>query len=333
MRHNAFLKAKKRNSKKNVKAKKNLNANIQYSHLHLRTFCLQRGGINITPHKPCNQYHFFQGIGTSLGILANILVSMNDEDFHSFRTNPDIHFQRILGDERHRLLSAALAAKMAVISCQNTSLYVLTNVTAQGTCLLSYSFSLDCPDSQRKSFLQQAREAFAIGLLTKAEDQLVTSQQELPTFIKAAFSITVTHRWLGDSHEAVSKARQACQEALALFYQYCRANDEDKDGLCAGIMHRVAEVKLLLGVVPFPNSDKGSFIPDRYRDVNDSSVSFTLEDFSKILLRFQKYHASVSEAAASVVETSEKTHRLCLADLGTTIEASRPEGSAEAAIR
>ncbi|XP_020567511.2 alpha-protein kinase 1 isoform X3 [Oryzias latipes] len=272
-----------------------------------------------------------KGIGTSLGILANILVSMNDEDFHSFRTNPDIHFQRILGDERHRLLSAALAAKMAVISSQYTSLYVLTNVTAQGTCLLSYSFSLDCPDSQRKSFLQQAREAFAIGLLTKAEDQLVTSQQELHTFIKAAFSITVTHRWLGGSHEAVPKASQACQEALALFYQYCRANDEDKDGLCAGIMHRVAEVKLLLGVVPFPNSDKGSFIPDRYRDVNDSSVSFTLEDFSKILLRFQKYHASVSEAAASVVETSEKTHRLCLADLGTTIEASRPEGSAEAA--
>uniref|UniRef100_A0AAQ4R9J5 Alpha kinase 1 n=1 Tax=Gasterosteus aculeatus aculeatus TaxID=481459 RepID=A0AAQ4R9J5_GASAC len=31
-----------------------------------------------------------KGIGTSLGILANILVSMNDEDFHAFRTNPQI---------------------------------------------------------------------------------------------------------------------------------------------------------------------------------------------------------------------------------------------------
>lgn len=33
---------------------------------------------------------FQQGIGTSLGILANILVSMNDEDFSAFRTRPDI---------------------------------------------------------------------------------------------------------------------------------------------------------------------------------------------------------------------------------------------------
>lgn len=33
---------------------------------------------------------FPQGIGTSLGILANILVSMNDEDFNAFRANPDI---------------------------------------------------------------------------------------------------------------------------------------------------------------------------------------------------------------------------------------------------
>lgn len=33
---------------------------------------------------------FRQGIGTSLGILANILVSMNDEDFNAFRARPDI---------------------------------------------------------------------------------------------------------------------------------------------------------------------------------------------------------------------------------------------------
>lgn len=26
----------------------------------------------------------------SLGILANLLVSMNDEDYHAFRTNPDV---------------------------------------------------------------------------------------------------------------------------------------------------------------------------------------------------------------------------------------------------
>lgn len=30
-----------------------------------------------------------KGIGTSLGLLANVLVSMSDEDFRIFRTNPD----------------------------------------------------------------------------------------------------------------------------------------------------------------------------------------------------------------------------------------------------
>lgn len=68
-----------------------------------------------------------KGIGTSLGLLANILVSMNDDDFHAFKTNPDIDLS-LLGDGSHRLLSAAQAAKMAVVYSQYTSLYVLTNV-------------------------------------------------------------------------------------------------------------------------------------------------------------------------------------------------------------
>lgn len=82
---------------------------------------------------------------------------MNNEDFHAFRTNPDIDFvspphnlhslvvfskknllhylfcpffQTLLGDGNHRLLSAAQAAKMAVVYTQYTSLYVLTNVVS-----------------------------------------------------------------------------------------------------------------------------------------------------------------------------------------------------------
>lgn len=35
-----------------------------------------------------------QGIGTSLGILANILVSMDDKDFDRFRTNEDTYMVR-----------------------------------------------------------------------------------------------------------------------------------------------------------------------------------------------------------------------------------------------
>uniref|UniRef100_A0A669DL39 Alpha kinase 1 n=1 Tax=Oreochromis niloticus TaxID=8128 RepID=A0A669DL39_ORENI len=204
-------------------------------------------------------------------------------------------FQTLLGDGNHRLLSAAQAAKMAVVYSQYTSLYVLTNVTTQGTCLLSYSFSVECPDSQRQSFLQQAQEAFTIGLLTRAEGDLVTSKQELHTFLKAAYSLTVTHKWLGTPLEVVAQAVQACQNALSSFYSYCHAGTQDKDSLCTEIMHLVTQVKLLLRVEPFLNSDKGSFIPDSYRNVKDTSVNFTLAGFAKIMRRFQKYHKSLCE--------------------------------------
>ncbi|XP_041841360.1 alpha-protein kinase 1 [Melanotaenia boesemani] len=271
-----------------------------------------------------------KGIGTSLGILANILVSMNDEDFHAFRTNSDIDFPSLLGDGSHRLLSAAQAAKMAVIYSQYTSLYVLTNVTTQGTCLLSYSFSLECPSSQRESYLRQAREAFAIGLLTKTEGDLVTSQQELHTFLKAAYSITVVQKWLNTPREVVAKAAQICQKGLEKFYNYCHVGTQKKDGLSAEVMHLIAQVKLLLGVDPMPNSDKGSFIPDSYRSVKDSSVHFTLEGFSKIMQRFQKYHATLCKTTTrSCKGTKDETDgaEVCLTAVGTTIGTLSTEGA------
>ncbi|XP_059210420.1 alpha-protein kinase 1, partial [Centropristis striata] len=273
-----------------------------------------------------------KGIGTSLGILANILVSMNDEDFHTFRTHPDIDLS-LLGDRSHRLLSAAQAAQLAVVYSQYTSLYVLTNVTTQGTCLLSYSFSVECPASQRQSFLQKAKEAFAIGLLTKAEGELVTSKQELHTFIKAAYSLTVTHKWLGTPQEVVALATQASQKALANFYDYCNADTQDKDGLCAEIMHLVSRVKLLLQVESFLNSDKGSFIPDSYRNIEDTMVKFTLEGFAKVMQRFQKYHASVCETASTNCKRSKDEIdgvRLCITAFGTTIGTLNTECITEA---
>ncbi|XP_047457125.1 alpha-protein kinase 1 [Mugil cephalus] len=261
-----------------------------------------------------------KGIGTSLGLLANILVSMNDEDFHALRSNPDIDFS-LLGDGSHRLLSAAQAAKMAVVYSQYTSLFVLTNVTAQGTCLQSYSFSVECPASQRQTFLLEAKEAFAIGLLTKEEGDLVTSKQELHTFLKAAYSLTVTHKWLGTPPEVVTQAEQACHKALAHFYEYCHADTQNKDSLCTEIMHLVAQVKHLLQVKPFPNSDKGSFIPDSYRNIKDTFVNFTLAGFSKIIKRFQKYHASVCETAHTNCTTKNESDKakLCITGIATTI--------------
>ncbi|XP_035799814.2 alpha-protein kinase 1 isoform X2 [Amphiprion ocellaris] len=273
-----------------------------------------------------------KGIGTSLGILANILVSMNDEDFRAFRTNRDADFS-LLGDGSHRLLSAAQTAKMAVVYSQYTSLYVLTHVTTQGTCFLSYSFSVECPASQRRSFLLQAKEAFGIGLLTIAEGELVTSKQELHTFLKAAYSLTVTHKWLGTPGEVVDQAAQACQEALAKFYEYCKAKTQNKENLCTEIMHLVAQVKLLLQVEPFPNSDKQSFIPDSYRNVKDTSVHFTMEGFSKVMQRFQKYHESLCKTINGSCRGDKDEmdrKRLCLTALGTTIGPLSTECTTEA---
>uniref|UniRef100_A0A7N6A6U3 Alpha-type protein kinase domain-containing protein n=1 Tax=Anabas testudineus TaxID=64144 RepID=A0A7N6A6U3_ANATE len=256
-----------------------------------------------------------KGIGTSLGILANIFPI-----YIMF-----LHYC-------HRLLSAAQAAKRAVIYSQYNSFYVLTGVAIQGTCLLSYSFSVACPDSQRQSFLMKAREAFAIGLLSKSEGELVTSKQELHTFLKTAYSLTVAHKWLGTPREVVAQATQTCQKGLAIFYDYCHADTEARDSLCAEIMNLVAQVKLLLQVEPFLNSDKGSFIPDSYRNIEGTSVNFTLEGFFKVMQRFHKYHASLCKTSNSKCKgTGDEIDgaKLCITALGTTIGTLNTECTTE----
>lgn len=203
----------------------------------------------------------------------------------------------------------------------------------QGTCLLSYSFSTECPAALRQSFLLQAKEAFTIALLTKADGEVVTSKQELHTFLKAAYSLTVVHKWLGTTpQELLEQATQACQKALAHFYDY-DTDIQDKDCLCAEIMHLVSKVKQLLGVEPFHNSDEGSFIPDGYRNIKESSVNYTLEGFSRLMQRFQKYHASLCQTTDVKCKQSGDqigTARLCITALGTTVGTLNTECRTEA---
>lgn len=205
----------------------------------------------------------------------------------------------------------------------------------QGTCLLSYSFSVECPANRRESFLLQASEAFRISLLTKAQGQLVTSKQELHTFLKAAYSLTVAHKWLAAPQEVVEKATQACQEALAKFYKYDAAT-QDKDALCAEIMHLVSHVKLLLQVEPFLNSDQRSFIPDSYRNIKDTSLNFTLEGFAKVIQKFQRYHASLSQTTEVKCKGSEDCvdgKRLCITSFGTLTTECYSDDSTDATKR
>lgn len=180
---------------------------------------------------------------------------------------------------------------------------------------------MECPVALRQSFLQRAREAFTIGLLTKAEGELVASQQELHTFLKAAYSLAVTHKWLGTPPGVVAEATEACLEALAKFHDY-DSEAPNKDSLCVEIMRLVVRVKALLGVEPFKNSESGSFIPDDYRKTDDGSVNFTLEGFNRTMRRFEQYHASLCEATDKCKASADEMDgaRVCITALGTTAD-------------
>ncbi|XP_036403574.1 alpha-protein kinase 1 [Megalops cyprinoides] len=242
-----------------------------------------------------------KGIGTSLGLLANILVSMNDDDFRVFTTSPHIDLW-FLREKGHRLLSAAEAAKLAVVYGQYASLYVLTHVVTQGTCLLSYSFSSACPAAEREGFLSEARQAFEIGLLTRREGEdegkAVSSMQELHSFLKAAYSLTVARRWLGPVGGRVREAGRACGEALAKLCAYSVAGGRERDALAAEVMRLVGRVRALLRVEPFPVSDERSFIPDSYAAAaGEAPTRLPPGRFATAMARFQQYHASVCQAS------------------------------------
>ncbi|KAI4891684.1 hypothetical protein NFI96_020320 [Prochilodus magdalenae] len=264
-----------------------------------------------------------KGIGTSLGLLASVLVSMNDTDFNTFQKRPHIDLS-FLGDCRHRLLCAAQAAKMAVVYSQFGSLYVLTHMVTQGTCLLSYSFSKACPAAEKQLYLTRAKEAFENGLQTKTETDAVTSQQELHTLIKAAYCLAITNKWMFGPAEEVTMAVQACQEANALLYTYCFKDDSDKEVVSCEVMAKVQEVKTLLKVKGFVNSDPRSFIPDSYRAMGDRPVPFTMGDFTKMMESFQKHHTSVCEAFKAAEQKGRRsgqgaTHLNCITAFQTTL--------------
>ncbi|KAK9971241.1 hypothetical protein ABG768_024615 [Culter alburnus] len=258
-----------------------------------------------------------KGIGTSLGLLAIILTSMNDRDFAALQEKPHIDLS-FLGETRHRLLSAARAAKMAVVFSQYGSLYVLTNVVAQGICLLSYSFSKKCPMEEQQTHLALAKEAFEIGLLTKTAEDAVTSKLELHTFLKAAYCLAMTHRWMSGTSETVITAASVCREAFTLFVDYCARADSS---LCAEIMAKIQQIKSLLKVETFRNSDPRSFIPDSYRSVEFGPVLFALGDFAKVLDVFGKHHKSVCEAFENGVRGGScSTHTQCITAFQTDTE-------------
>ncbi|CAM2112858.1 unnamed protein product [Caretta caretta] len=252
-----------------------------------------------------------KGIATSLGILADIFVSMSEKDYNSFKNNSQVDL-RLLQEFDHRFLSAAEACKLAAAFSQYTPLFVLTAVNIRGTCLLSYSYSTQCPPEKRKFYLSEAKKSFEIGLLTKKENDPVTSRQELHSFIKAAFCLTTVNRQLYGQSERLCVVRQLCSEAMEKLYAYSTSpftEDQDKETLAKEIMSLIMSVKEHLQVQSFPNSDARSYVPDSYKGVVEKPILRGEVNFEKILEMHSQHHRSVSEVFESTCRSQETRHR------------------------
>nr|XP_056711685.1 alpha-protein kinase 1 [Euleptes europaea] len=247
-----------------------------------------------------------KGIASSLGILADIFVSMSENDYESFKNNTQVDLN-LLKEFDHRLLSAAEACKLAAAFSQFTPLFVLTAMNIRGTCLLSYSYSNACPSEKRKFYLLEAKESFEIGLLSKKDKELVTSKQELHSFVKAVFCLTKVHQQLYGESMVLSQVSQLCQEALQKLFAYgysTHPEEQDKETLAKEIMCLVMSAKEKLQVPTFPNSDTKSYVPDSYKKEVEKQIVNGEQSFEKILTMHSQHHASVCE----VFESACKSH-------------------------
>ncbi|XP_006271596.3 alpha-protein kinase 1 isoform X1 [Alligator mississippiensis] len=247
-----------------------------------------------------------KGIATSLGIMADIFVSMSEKDYIRFKNTSEVDLS-LLQESDHRLLSAADACKLAATYSQYTPLFVLTAVNIRGACLLSYSHSSECPPERKMFYLSEAKESFEIGLLTKKDNDPITSKQELHSFIKAAFFLTTVHRQLYGESESLSEVRCLCTEAMEKLYIYITSftEEQDKGMLSKEIMTLIMSVRECLQVQSFPNLDAKSYVPDSYKSSVEKPVLCGEVNFEKLLEMHSQHHRSVCE----VFENTCRSHK------------------------
>ncbi|XP_012621627.3 alpha-protein kinase 1 [Microcebus murinus] len=250
-----------------------------------------------------------KGISTSLGILADIFVSMSKNDYGKFKDNPQISLG-LLKEFDHQLLSAAEACKLAAAFSAYTPLFVLTAVNIRGTCLLSYSSSNDCPPGMKNLYLAEAKEAFEMGLLTRRRDGPVTGTQELHSFVKAAFGLTTVHRRLHGDTGTVCAAGQLCREAMEKLYTFSTSSkSQDREALSQEIMSMIAQVKDHLQVQSFSNLDDRSYVPESFKYRLDEPILHGQADFQNILETYSQHHTSVCEVFESTCRDSKNKQK------------------------
>uniref|UniRef100_G3TEJ4 Alpha kinase 1 n=1 Tax=Loxodonta africana TaxID=9785 RepID=G3TEJ4_LOXAF len=262
-----------------------------------------------------------KGISTSLGILADIFVSMSKKDYEKFKNNPQINLG-LLKEFDHHLLSAAEACKLAAAFTSYTPLFVLTAVNIRGTCLLSYSSSDDCLPEMKNLYLCEAKEAFEIGLLTKRDDEPVLGKQELHSFIKAAFCLTTVHQRLHGETETVHAASQLCREAMGKLYTFSASSgSQDREILSREIMSLITQVKDHLQVQSFPNLDGRSYVPESFKSSLDKLLLHGQVDFQSLLEAYSQHHTSVREVFESTCGNNKNKPE----DTGVCITALKTE--------
>ncbi|XP_059780204.1 alpha-protein kinase 1 isoform X3 [Balaenoptera ricei] len=263
-----------------------------------------------------------KGISTSLGILADIFVSMSRKDYEKFKSNPEINLG-LLKEFDHHLLSAAEACKLAAAFSPYTPLFVLTAMNIRGTCLLSYSSSSDCPPGMKNSYLCEAKEAFEIGLLTKKCDEPVTGKQELHSFLKAAFGLTTVHQRLYGEMETVHTASQLCSEAMGKLYTFSTSSrSQEREAISQEIMSVITRVKEQLQVQSFSNLDDKSYVPEGFKCGLEKPILHGQVDFQKILETYSQHHTSVCEIFESTCGSNKNKQKgtktgVCITDLKT----------------
>ncbi|KAM6148060.1 alpha-protein kinase 1 [Erethizon dorsatum] len=266
-----------------------------------------------------------KGISTSLGILADIFVSMSENDYEKFKNNPQINLA-LLKEFDHRLLAAAEGCKLAAAFSAYTPLFVLTAVNIRGACLLSYSSSSACPPGRKGSYLCAAKEAFEIGLLTKRDDEPAAGKQELHSLIKAAFGLATVHRRLHRDTDAVREAGRLCVEAMATLCRFSSSSgSQDREALSREILSGVSHVKHLLQVQSFANLDDRSYVPESFKCVLDKPILHGRVDFQQILKAYSQHHTSVCEVFESTCGHSKNKEKnmkteICITALKTETE-------------
>ncbi|KAM3937435.1 alpha-protein kinase 1 [Leptodactylus fuscus] len=263
-----------------------------------------------------------KGIANSLGILADIFISMSENDYHMFKKSSHVGLT-LLEQYEHRLLSAAEACKMAATFSLYSPLFVLTNLNIRGACLLSYSLSRECPREKRSYYLSEAKESFQIGLLTKNKGDRVISKQELHSFVRAAFCLVNVHKWLNSKDTINEDVNQLCSEAMEKLAKYNMLPDQrNKVDLSIEIMSVINSIKERLGVQPFQSSEDNCYVPDSYKECVEKKFVTRNISFTELLDMYSHHHNSVCEVFDTTckqhVMTDEIKSGACITALKTT---------------